>query len=447
MMKKMTSLFARHIKRKIVSGVSLGMCLGVLLAAPVRPAHALCIINGAEPWWQTANFSSLMQQYFNNTLYQNQFVNDFYNDHIVNELWRDNMLPALRQMAGQIISANVDTTGMIGGFMDGQSVLETQLRIQELHARAIKDYTPGETLCRFGTGVRSLAAAQDRATLNNNALSKMTQDRLLGSKGSSGAGGPAMDRQARLDTFRRIYCNPGDNNGHLGEICNVPTNPVSVPRRFNNDIDIARAIDSKQTLNLDFTDGTLTDDEQDVLALSQNLYGHEIFEHLHSVVFQDRQGDPNDQAYLDLRQIAALRSVAQNSYDTITSMRGRGATGSSDYLRHALMEMGMTDAEAQRYLAGSTSGGGSASEPSYFAQMEILTKKLYQNPNFYVNLIDKPANVKRQIAAMKGFELMQNRDIFESMQRQEMLMSLLLELEVRDEQESVQRDIEGMAKN
>ena len=100
----------------------------------------------------------------------------------------------------------------------------------------------------------------------------------------------------------------------------------------------------------------------------------------------------------------------------------------------------MSADEANRFLASNTG------EPSYYAQMEILTKKLYQNPNFYANLMDKPTNVKRTLTAMKGVELMQNRDIFESLQRQEMLMSLLLELDVRAEQSEVEREIESMKK-
>ena len=78
------------------------------------------------------------------------------------------------------------------------------------------------------------------------------------------------------------------------------------------------------------------------------------------------------------------------------------------------------------------------SNPSYDAQMEILTKRLYQDPSFYVNLMDTPANVERQYAALQAFGLMQRRDIFETVLRSEMLLSTILEIEISDYQDEVQ---------
>ena len=65
--------------------------------------------------------------------------------------------------------------------------------------------------------------------------------------------------------------------------------------------------------------------------------------------------------------------------------------------------------------------------PSYYAQMEVLTKKIYQSPNFYTNLYDKPANVKRIGASIDAITIMNQRDRFESLLRREMLTSVLVE--------------------
>lgn len=46
-----------------------------------------------------------------------------------------------------------------------------------------------------------------------------------------------------------------------------------------------------------------------------------------------------------------------------------------------------------------------------------------------------PTNVERQQTALKAIELMQDRDIYESMQRYEMLLSTLLELQVQRQQD------------
>ncbi len=75
--------------------------------------------------------------------------------------------------------------------------------------------------------------------------------------------------------------------------------------------------------------------------------------------------------------------------------------------------------------------------PSYYAQMEVLTKKIYQHPNFYTNLYDKPANVDRIGASIDAITLMHQRDRFESLLRREMLTSLLIEEELSKHVENV----------
>ena len=69
--------------------------------------------------------------------------------------------------------------------------------------------------------------------------------------------------------------------------------------------------------------------------------------------------------------------------------------------------------------------------PSYYAQMDVLTKKIYQNPNFYTSLYDKPTNVRRIGVSMDAISLMQMRDQYESALRKEMLLSLMLEQELK----------------
>jgi hypothetical protein len=79
-------------------------------------------------------------------------------------------------------------------------------------------------------------------------------------------------------------------------------------------------------------------------------------------------------------------------------------------------------------------------EMSYYAQMEILSKKIFQRPEFYTNLYDKPANVSRKAASLQAIGMMLDRDIFETNLRTEMLISMLLELQVIKEQERFEND-------
>jgi hypothetical protein len=83
-------------------------------------------------------------------------------------------------------------------------------------------------------------------------------------------------------------------------------------------------------------------------------------------------------------------------------------------------------------------GAGNEIGPSYYAQMEVLTKKIYQNPDFYTNLYDKPANVERKEVAMQAIGLMQKFDLFKSYLRTEASLSVLLETSIQDLQDKVQ---------
>jgi hypothetical protein len=412
----------------------------------IRPAHALfgtcpptspspgmqfgCLVSVDLPtWWLSQDFTQTQKSFLTNTLY---------GEKIAGELFEQNLKPALQQMTAQMGAIKVLPTGTLGMMMDGvttnQAILETQI----LAANAYRDYTPGENLCRIGTMTRSVGAADQSAIRNTAALNDLAEARVMARRGHPSGIGTAIDKAARFQQYRRLYCNPGDNNGFMKNICYAGKDaPVSSPARFNKDIDVVRTLLGPKTLNLDMTDGTITADEEDLIALSSHLFAHDVFDSLPPNLFKSTVSDPQNSVYLDLRQLVALRGVAQNSFNAIAAKKAKGAPGAAYFMANILREMGMSDAEAARYLDNGTNA------PSYDAQMEILAKKIYQNPNFYTNLVDKPANVKRQIAAMTAIDLMQRRDVFESLERQELLLSLLLELDIRAEQQFINDQFGG----
>ena len=89
----------------------------------------------------------------------------------------------------------------------------------------------------------------------------------------------------------------------------------------------------------------------------------------------------------------------------------------TEFLGAILTELGVPPADINQMIGV---------EPSYYAQLELLAKKIYQNPDFYANLYDKPANVKRKSVALRAIELLVERAIYESQIRQEMVTSVLL---------------------
>src|SRR5690606_4894496 len=110
-----------------------------------------------------------------------------------------------------------------------------------------------------------------------------------------------------------------------------------------------------------------------------------------------------------------------------TAMRASGDEGSAPYTKALIKELGITSTdEIDKFLG---------EKPSYFAQMEVLTKKIYQNPTFYTELYDKPVNVERKGAAIEAISLMQDRDLYNSLLRSEAVLSVLLETMLIKEQQ------------
>ena len=75
--------------------------------------------------------------------------------------------------------------------------------------------------------------------------------------------------------------------------------------------------------------------------------------------------------------------------------------------------------------------------------MNILTKLIYQRPDFYADLYDTKANVERKSVALQAIKLMQNFDRWDSMLRQESMLSLWLELDLKKYQDRVQDYVAG----
>ena len=245
--------------------------------------------------------------------------------------------------------------------------------------------------------------------------------------------------------FREKFCDRRDNNDGLNYMCdwNQDGNPgpnigAADPVRMNKDIDYIRTVDAPWTLNMDLVGagaGALTNEEEEIFALASNLYGQNVFVRPPA---GQLEGVPNQRIsnmqklYLDMRSVVAKRAVAENSFNAITAMKSEGTPGSRDYLLALMRELGVTQEDANRMLGAN---------PSYYAQMEVLTKKIYQNPDFYTNLYDKPANVERKGVALQAIGLMQKFDLFKSYLRNEASLSILLELAVMDLQEEVENEI------
>lgn len=366
-------------------------------------------------------------------------TNEFesYRTWLVSRWYIDNMLPALMSMTSQMTAAALYQVETFGMMLDAKHQLETQRLFQQMTARAHKDYQPSEGLCEFGTNTRSLAASERRADLSKVAFAERMLQRSLKSGDTLAVAGSVSDKASRLQQFLDEYCDKNDNGkaegnkGGLEILCKKSIKP----ERQNKDIDFTRTLDTPLSLDVDFTLAENTNDEKDVFALAANLYAHDIPEKMGRSLLASSDGDVRPDGYplyMDLRSITAKRSVAQNSVAAMAAMKSRGAKDVAPFLKAFIKDLGLDETEINKLIG---------EEPSYFAQMEVLTKKVYENPVFYANLYDKPANVERKIAVMEALEIMQDRDIYDSLLRGEAVLAVYLETLLGTEQERVSSEI------
>jgi hypothetical protein len=346
-------------------------------------------------------------------------------DQTVKSTW----ITGLKAMTAQLNASMLHGAGVIGAMIDGANAVSAQLTMQALEAEAYRDYTPGESLCRFGTLARSLAASDasrddHAAILNTYLLDRETHNN------AQGPINPDHDGLARLQNVRAHYCNPGDNDGApVTCSCDFAAGTCrgGIPGRMNRDIDFARLMGGPLTLALDFRDNALTDDEQDALAFLQTISAYRPIPSISPGNTDITGNSAIVGAFQRNRTVTAHRGIARHVLAEQMAKRAQGAPGAAVYMGNLLRELGYSTGDVTRYLSADTNN------PSYNAQMEILTKKIYQNPNFYTNLVDKPANVLRAQAAMQAITLMQRRDLYEGALRRELMLSQMLELAIKDQ--------------
>ena len=336
------------------------------------------------------------------------------------------------RMTQQYTSNMMHQMWIIGMFMDAKHELETHRIYQTMLNQAHKDYHPSDQMCRFGTNVRSAAASEELAKTNAHVMSTMMLNRELLAEGTASYGGIAIDKAARIMQFKLFYCNIEDGNGRLEELCRLDATRDGTEfqrgapdERTNKDIDFAATVDNRYTYDINFTDGDITNDETDVIALSRNLFSHDLFQHIGENVLNQ---ELNKDEYMDVRSITAIRGLARNTFGHVVGQRATGTEVAAPFVRRIVQELGLPEAETDAFMG---------EYPSYYAQMEVLTRRMYQNPSFYSNLYTKPENVKRAAVSMQAIKMMQDRDKFESNLRREMLLSVLLELRLRSLQDYV----------
>lgn len=343
------------------------------------------------------------------------------------------IIPYLQLMSQQFVTAAMHQLLTIGTMIDSKHQLDRLRQFNIMASEAQRDYHPSMSMCVVGTNVRSLAEADRRADFTTFVLSQRAQDRQIGARNAAGSDGAHYDLQSRFHRFKERYCDVNQNSKSLRDVCGQNA-PVKTRSR---DINFSAMIDTPLTLEIDFADGAPpTDDEIDIFALADNLYANELMTRFNEV---DMDKPTNQVMMMNARAILAKRSVVQHSFNTLVGMKsmgsaqagGEGGLTSADTLKYMtilLEQMGVPKEDAPKILG---------KNPSYYAQMDVLTRRMFQNPYFYAGLSEQPANTDRKSVALQAIELMQNFDTWESYLRTEAILSVWLEMRLQEKQQTL----------
>lgn len=332
-------------------------------------------------------------------------------------MWGYNIGNALMMWTQELANAAMTQVFAVGAFFDAKHQLETQRLLQMKMVDAQRDYRPDTGMCTIGTVARGLGYTTRNAEDIAHTITQNNIDRFTNTRNSAAGFGPSGDKDARFLQLRQRFCDPHDGTGLMSTfVCSTP--PGTTTR--NKDVDFGRTVLEPLTIN--------TDEMNDVMALASYLYAHNVPAPFADTLFQT---DTGKSYALDLRSIAAKRSIATFSFGSIVGQKAEGSAasaGNAQYLRAVFRNLGLSDTEAGQLIGA---------RPSYYAQMEMLTKKIYQQPAFYVSLYEAPANVERKGAAIQALRLTQDMDKFNSVIRSEQALSALLELHIEDIQKEV----------
>ena len=336
-----------------------------------------------------------------------------------------NYVYAIRRATEQLSLVMLQQIQAIGTLLDAKHQVETQRILSAVQAQAHRDYQPSEMVCAMGTLARSSALSTFRVTDNVRALQTILQKRELLSGYSASNFGPYADLAARRTNLWSIYCDPHDSDRSFQTFCTSPAG-----ERRNRDIDYAGLVDKRLTLDVDFTNNVDTPEEADIIALSNNLYAHELPVVIPKGILTPPNNNFSEMA--DWRSLTAIRGVARHSYATIVGLKSSGTGLTLAQIRQVMTNLGVAAADMDRLIGAN---------PSYFAQMEIMTQKVFQDPTFFVNLYDTPANVDRMNVSMLAVRIMSDNEKLEALTRREMLFSLILEMKLREAEKAVSNQI------
>ncbi len=430
--------------RKKVLVLMLFLSLAIFSAPGPAPAASFgdpttvvcpnCIYDIAMTIAAIAAFRAMATATVNDMVLQFQLLKS---DFMVGYFFDYHVLNLMQNMAQGLATAGMTQLGIIGGFLDASEQLQRQRLMERLAAEAHKQYQSSTVMCTIGTMAKGLGNAYRLGQFTALTLEKRSLDRQMHMINVAATASGADDVKDRVRQFKQRYCDIHDNNDGLVQMCNNTSAP-SLTR--DRDINFTRTVMQPGALDLDFSNNTITNDEQDIIALENNLFASQLMPPMQGALLMK----PANQPYiLDYRSVIAKRSVAENSFTNWVGLKAQDG-GPGKFASRILEVFGVARSEAKVYESSIDLYNLGRSGTSYDSEMEILTKRIEQDPNFYTNLYDTPANLARKGAALRAIGLMQHMDMFKSRLRNEGILAEIVELSVDREQREVQDNMDRM---
>lgn len=344
---------------------------------------------------------------------------------------------AFKLMTTQLVTNSMQQVQAIGMFFDAKHQLESQRIFQLSKARTHRRYQPSTTFCEFSTMSQSLSVASRNADFTTLAIAKRAANRQVFTGDGVGVRAATSDRFSRLTSYIKDFCDPNDNLANLDYLCK---NKTAINTLHNRDIKFTDTIKDKWTMDFDLAnDPTVSPDEQALFALNDNLFAHDLFPFISQSKFVDEEGNPaynrGAKAYMDSRAIIAKRSVAVNSLAAIAALKTKSNAQSQPFIYALMKEMGGDETTLQHIQEKI------GENPSYYAQMKVLSKLFFQRPEFFADLYDTPENVKRLNTSIQATTLMRKRDLYRSYLRSEMILAIMLETALEPEIDLIANEI------
>ncbi len=353
-------------------------------------------------------------------------------EELAHKLWTGSMSDMSREVATNRFMTAADTAKII----DASEMQRSMLEKNRLRAKYHHELQPSELVCSIGTVIRPVSATRDGARAASNSIQSTGLNRDLGSVSVSETGEEAIteskEMRARRTQYDERYCSP-----HEGGINAMEERCQAEPGSRRKNMDFSATIDVPMTIaESGYLESESSDDvgsgKTDTDALLTNLVGYDLSRRASStgVSEEAEAGDPKTESrtWQQTRSMSLLRGPARDAIAAIIAEKSEGVEQNGEFIRSAFASIGMGEEEI-RDLVGE--------KPSAYAVGEVISKILYQNPDFYVALGEGINGATAAGVAMLAAQLMEDRNRYEACLRTEMVLAALLEAKLRGWQEKL----------